>query len=94
MQATDKEVVSKLEYIANVEIKRRQALIDAGNEVWGFELRNFILILTPGYHHFIERAQSLQDTFSDKAKRGYELLCKGKARVSYFSQENQESSMP
>ncbi len=94
MQATNEEILSKLEFIAGVEIKRRQSLVNIGREVFGYELRNFILILKPEYRFFIERAQDLQDSFSDRAKRGYQLLCKGQARVSYFSQKNQESSMP
>ena len=88
MRATDEEVISKLEYIADVEIQRKQALIDVGRDVYGFELRNFILILPEGYRFFIERAQELQDSFSDRAKRGYDLLCRCKVRVSHFSKKN------
>tara|TARA_Y100000310_G_scaffold259348_1_gene268007 strand:+ start:1150 stop:1416 length:267 start_codon:yes stop_codon:yes gene_type:complete len=88
MQATDEQILSKLEYIADVEIQRRQALIDVGREVWGFELSCFKLFLPEEYHHFIERAQKLQDTFSDKAKRAYDLICRSKVSVLYFPQEN------
>jgi len=88
MPATDKEILSKLEYIADVESKRGQALIDAGRDVYSFELSCFKLILPREYKCFIERAQELHDSHSDKAKRGYDLLCRSKASVSYFSKKN------